>query len=44
MNKLLIIKKNNYEFLRDKAYIEYLNNDYLVSEKYINEALIENSE
>ena len=44
IDKLLIIKKNNYEFLRDKAYIEYLNNDYLMSEKYINEALNQNSE
>ena len=28
-----------YEFLRDKAFIEYMKNDYLVSEKYINKAL-----
>ena len=33
IDKLLSIKKNDYEFLRDKAFIEYLNNNYLVSEK-----------
>ena len=44
LDKLLTIKKNSYELLRDKAYIEYLKNEYLVSEKYIKEALNQNSE
>mgnify|MGYP000719099501 CR=1 FL=1 len=44
IDKLLTIKKNDYEFLRDKAFIEYLDNDYLISEKYIKKALHLNSE
>ena len=33
----------DYEFFRDKAFIEYLNNDIILSENYINKALNLNS-
>ena len=46
IDKLLSDKNdnNNYEVFRDKAFIEYSNKNYSISEKYINKALNHNSE
>ena len=44
IDKLLANKKNSYEVFRDKAFIEYSNKNYSVSEQYIHKALIYNSE
>ena len=43
IDKLLIIEKNNYEILRDKAFLEYLNQNYKSPEKFINKAIIINN-
>ena len=39
INILLNLKTNDYELFRDKAFIEYLNKNYKISKRCIDEAL-----
>ncbi len=42
IDKLLIKEKNNYEILRDKAFLDYLNQNHKSCEKFINKAILIN--
>jgi len=44
IDKLINLQMEEYELFRDKAYVEYLNKNYSISEKFINKALKINKE